>query len=486
MERVLKELQPASVFSYFEDLTRIPHGSYNCKAVSDYVVAFAKKHNLSVVQDEFYNVVITKEKSEGYPSDETVMLQGHLDMVCEKNSDNPIDMTKDPLNIGIDGDWIHANGTTLGGDDGIAVAYCMAILADDTIVHPRLEVVLTTEEETGMEGATGLNTDNLKARYMINVDSEDEGFILTSCAGGNKSTVHLPIVRKIRKGIVAELLVDGCFGGHSGAEINKGRANANIVLGRVLHELVKLGLHIITMDGGQKDNAIPREARAVLLFDKADAEEATKLVASIEKDIRNEYKSSDSGIKVTLTIGDTEEREVLTRASSDNAIGFLFHSMNGIQTMSFEIDNLVESSLNLGIMETRNDEIIYSYAIRSSKASLKEVITEKMRSMAAIFDGTMTVVGSYPAWEYRADSRLQELAKDKYKELTGKSPEIYAIHAGVECGLFAEKMGQMDMISIGPDMKDIHTPKEKLSISSTQRTWEYLLLILKDFGAYCK
>lgn len=268
MKRVLEGLAPARVFEIFEDLTQIPHGSGNLQQISDYCVNFAKNLGLQVRQDELLNVVIVKEASAGYPSDKTVMIQGHIDMVCEKNQDNPIDMEKEPLNIGVDGDWIHANGTTLGGDDGIAVAYALAILEDQSLEHPRLEVVLTTDEETGMDGALGLDVSDLKAEYMINVDSEREGEILTSCAGGNKSKAHLPVKRENMTGMVAELTIRGLKGGHSGDQIHTGRANSNILLGRVLYELLPLSVRVMSMEGGLKDNAIPREAQAEIVLPK--------------------------------------------------------------------------------------------------------------------------------------------------------------------------------------------------------------------------
>ena len=283
MKRVLEGLAPARVFEIFEDLTQIPHGSGNVKQISDYCVNFAKNLGLQVRQDEFLNVIIVKEASAGYPSDKTVLIQGHIDMVCEKNQDNPINMETDPLNIGIDGDWIHANGTTLGGDDGIAVAYALAILEDNTLEHPRLEVVLTTDEETGMDGAMGLDVSDLKAEYMINVDSEREGEILTSCAGGNKSKTHLPIQRASVKGEVMEIAIRGLKGGHSGDQIHTGRANSNIVLGRILYSLLPMDIRIVSMEGGLKDNAIPREAQAEIVVDASQVDEFKAMVETVRK-----------------------------------------------------------------------------------------------------------------------------------------------------------------------------------------------------------
>ena len=486
MKRVLEGLAPARVFEIFEDLTQIPHGSGNLQKISDYCVNFAKNLGLQVRQDEFLNVVIVKEASKGYPSDETVMMQGHIDMVCEKNQDNPIDMEKEPLNIGIDGDWIHANGTTLGGDDGIAVAYALAILEDDTLEHPRLEVVLTTDEETGMDGAMGLDVSDLKANYMINVDSEREGEILTSCAGGNKTKAYLPIQREAVCGEVVELTVRGLKGGHSGDQIHTGRANSNLLLGRVLYELLPLDIRLVSLEGGLKDNAIPREAQAELIISKEKLEQANQIVETVCKEARAEFSMTDPDVTIAMFVKESGEKMGMTKDSTKRSILYLFHVINGIQTMSFEIPNLVESSLNLGVMRTSNEEVTYTHAIRSSKVTLKTLITKKVVDLAKLLGGEAETRGDYPAWEYKKDSTLRTLFVDKYEELTGKQPEVCAIHAGLECGLFAEKMPYLDMVSIGPDMQGIHTPEERLSISSTKRVYEYLLLVLKDFYKYCK
>ena len=486
MKRVLEGLQPKRVFEIFEDLTRIPHGSGNVKQISDYCVDFAKNLGLQVRQDEFLNVVIIKEASKGYPSEKTVMLQGHIDMVCEKNQDNPIDMEKEPLNIGIDGDWIHANGTTLGGDDGVAVAYALAILEDHTLEHPRLEVVLTTDEETGMDGAMGLDVSDLKAEYMINVDSEREGEILTSCAGGNKTKTHLPIQREDMEGEVVELTVRGLRGGHSGDQIHTGRGNSNLLLGRALYELLPLGIRLVSLEGGLKDNAIPREAQAELVISKNQVEAAKEIVERVCKEVKAELSVTDKDVMIALHMKESGSRAVMTKESTERTIGYLFHVINGIQTMSFEIENLVESSLNLGVMRTTEDEVTYTHAIRSSKATLKALLTKKVCDLATVFGGVTETKGDYPAWEYKKDSTLRALFIDKYEELTGKKPEVCAIHAGLECGLFSEKMPSLDMVSIGPDMSGIHTPEERLHISSTKRVYEYLLLVLKDFYQYCK
>lgn len=486
MKRVLEGIAPVRVFEIFEDLTKIPHGSGNVKEISDYCVKFAKNLGLSVRQDEYKNVVIVKEASEGYESAKTVMLQGHLDMVCEKNQDNPINMETEPLKIGVDGDWIHANGTTLGGDDGIAVAFALAILENPELEHPRLEVVLTTDEETGMDGAAGLDVSDLKAEYMINVDSEHEGEILTSCAGGNKTKTILPVCWEEAEGILTKVSVKGLKGGHSGDQIHMGRANANLLLGRLLFATCSSHIRLISMEGGLKDNAIPREAQAEFLVPIGKEDAVKAAILEVTEEIKAEYAITDPEVSIALEFQDKKTCNTMNEESTKRTIRYLVHVINGVQTMSFEIKNLVESSLNLGVMRTLEDGICYTHAIRSSKATLKKLITAKIYDMAEFFGGTASTRGDYPAWEYRKDSALRTLFVDKYEELTGKKPEVCAIHAGLECGLFSEKMPNVDMVSIGPNMQAIHTPDERLNISSTKRVYEYLLLVLKDFAKYCK
>lgn len=486
MERVLNGLQPKRVFEIFEDLTQIPHGSGNVKEISDYCYQFAKNLGLQTRQDETYNVVIVKEASKGYPSDKTVMLQGHMDMVCEKNQDNPINMDTDPLNIGIDGDFIHANGTTLGADNGVAVAYALAILEDDTLEHPRLEIVLTTEEETGMDGARELDVSDLKATYLINLDSELEGEILTSCAGGNKTTVRLPIQRERMEGLEIEILVRGLQGGHSGAEIHTGKANSNLLLGRILNELSDLSIGIVSIEGGMKDNAIPREAQATVLIPKEQLEQVEKIVKNVEREVKKEYEVTDPNISFSVVTKGETKKDVMTKESGKRCISYLLLVINGIQGMSFEIENLVESSLNLGVMTTSKQEVAFVHAIRSSKLTKKTYMKKQVEMLGNLLGGTVEFRSDYPAWEYRRDSKLRELCVDKYEELTGNKATIQAIHAGLECGILSEKMPQLDMVAIGPNMYGIHTPDEKLSIASTKRVYEYLLLVLKDFYQYIK
>ena len=477
---VLTGLKPEKVFYYFEEITKIPHGSTDTKKISDYLAGFAKEHNLKYIQDESNNIIIFKDASKGYESADSVIIQGHMDMVCEKDDDCDIDFTKDPLTLELNDGIISAKGTTLGGDDGIAVAYALAILDDDTIAHPALEVVITVDEEIGMLGAAALDTTPLKSKLMLNIDSEDEGIILVSCAGGMTSTVHLPVAMTDINGSKVTLNVGGLLGGHSGTEINKGRANANKLMGRTLYMLAKkFDFNLVSINGGLKDNAIPRASKAVVVFDKSvDLNAVKKEVSAIVSDFKKEYKNTDAGVDIKVEDNGNAEVSVFDKDSTTRVITALMNLPLGIQSMSFDIEGLVQTSLNLGILETRDDEVAFSYSVRSSVESEKQDLAMQLESLSKALGGFVTTMGEYPAWEYKSDSKLREVMIDSFKKQYGKEPEIQAIHAGLECGLFAGKIKDLDAVSFGPDMKDIHTPKESMDVESVRRTWDYLIDVL--------
>lgn len=484
---MLEHLEPAKVMTYFEKLCSIPHGSYNTKAISDYCVDFAKARGLEVRQDEANNVVIVKEASAGYEKAPAVILQGHLDMVCEKNADVDFDFEKDGLRLKVDGDFIYADGTTLGGDDGIAVACVLAILDDDTLKHPKIEAVFTTEEEVGMDGALALDMSELEGKYLINIDSEEEGKILTSCAGGMRSDIRFHMKPFKMSGMCAELSVKGLLGGHSGAEIDKMRANANVLLGRILFEINKLvNFGVIAVEGGMKDNAIPREAFAKLCIPEDAVNTVKQIVEKVSSDICHEFKTSDSGIEIVLTEQSVQDADVFDLDGFQRLLFVWFNAPNGIQSMSAELPGLVESSLNLGVVRTEDCDVVLRYSVRSSVKSLKWLINDKLQYLTEMMGGEYAFEGEYPEWEYKKESSLRELASDVYAEMFGSRPQLEAIHAGLECGLFNEKRPELDMISIGPDIFDIHTPAERLSISSTERTYKYLIAMLERFPQYCK
>ena len=476
---VLKGLEPASVFRFFEEICGIPHGSGDTKRISDYCVQFAKERGLEVRQDEFNNVIIREKGTPGYENAAPVMLQGHIDMVCEKEAGCDIDFAKDGLRLRLENGIVTADGTTLGGDDGIAAAYMLAILDSDTIPHPPLECVLTVDEEIGMLGAAAMDMSDLRSRIMLNIDSEDEGFLLVSCAGGMTARCLVPVERAAMSATKAEIKVTGCMGGHSGTEINKGRANASMVLGEVLEALRKEApFRLVSVNGGLKDNAIPREAAAELVF--ADDAGAAGKIAALSDDLQKRFADTDPGIRIEYAhVPAGQSFGPMTEESTERVIRALRSLPNGVQKMSADIEGLVQTSLNLGIMKTEESQVSFAFSVRSSVEEEKQALRKELEKVTASLGGTVEVQGEYPAWEYRKESPLRDLMVEVYTEQYGSAPVVQAIHAGVECGLFSGQLPGLDCVSFGPDMKDIHTPKESMDTESVRRTWEYLLEILR-------
>ena len=476
---VLENCEPKRVFHYFEEICKIPHGSGNTRQISDYLVQFAKDHDLKYIQDEMNNVVIYKPGTAGYENAPTVIVQGHMDMVCEKRPDVDHDFTKDGLNLSVEGDYVSANGTTLGGDDGIAVAYGLALLESDTIAHPPLEVFITVDEEIGLLGAVGFDCSVLKGRRFINLDSEAEGSLWISCAGGLSGISHIPVTRLEAKGEKLTVKISGLMGGHSGAEIDKNRANANSLLGKFLHGLdAEAGYELISVQGGQKDNAITRESIAELLTVKENVEAVKEYAASMQAAWREEYAGTDEGITVTVTEEGEQDVKVLHPTSKEKVVFFLVNVPYGVQKMSGTIKGLVETSTNIGILKTSENEVLGSSSIRSSVETARDALSDKIEYLTEFLGGEYERQGVYPAWEYRKDSPLRDKMVEVYEEMYGQKPNVVAIHAGLECGLFYKKMEGLDCVSLGPDMKDIHTSEEVLSVSSTERVWKYLVRVL--------
>ena len=476
--RKLSGLKPESVFQYFEDLCAIPHGSGNTKAISDYLVDFAKTQGLSYIQDELNNVILFAPGTAGYEDHAPVILQGHMDMVCEKDADCPLDMEKDGLDITHDGEYVFAKGTTLGGDNGIAVAYALAILADKNIPHPPLEVVITVDEETGMFGAAGIDLSMLKGRTLLNMDSEEEGIFTVSCAGGARGTITLPVERRAVYGPCVRLTVEGLQGGHSGVEIHKNRANANKVMGEFLSRVQQLmPLCITKLEGGAKDNAIPRSCEVTLVALGMYIERINGVAEQLQKEIRENYDEPYAIVR-----GDDVDAlggNALTTECSSKVIALLNAAPNGVQTWSKDIEGLVQTSLNLGIARL-DEELSLTFAVRSSVNSEKTELLEKLKALAEFNDASYAQMGDYPAWEYKKDSHLRDTMVTVYREMFQKEPQVVAIHAGLECGLLSEKLPGLDCVSIGPEMHDIHTSRERLGIASVARTWDFILEILKS------
>lgn len=481
--RVLENLEPKEVFEYFEDICQIPHGSGNTEAISEYCEKFAEAHSLDYIKDGHGNVVIYKTGSKGYENAEPVILQGHLDMVCEKNFeyDSRHDFKKDGLKLAVMDDYIYAKGTTLGGDDGIAVAYILAILASDTIKHPPIEAVLTVDEEIGMLGAAAMDTSCLHAKKLINIDNEVEGELLTSSAGGRMVTCEVPVRYCEKQGIKYNLVICGLQGGHSGVEIDKYRGNANLLLGRMLHYIgTKINFDLSYLKGGLQDNAIPREAKAEIIVHEKDAAKLEDYISEFEATIQNEYRTIENNITVYCENMDKDTLRVLTPKTKERIIFLLMTIPDSIQKMSPDMDNLVQTSSNAGIMRLSEKSFELIISIRSSVSSEKQALSDKIQYLTETIGGKYLIESDYPAWEFRENSPLRELMFRVYQEHFGNNPRLVGIHAGLECGIFYEKMKGIDIVSFGPDIENIHTPREKLSISSAERTWEYLLKVLEN------
>lgn len=477
---MLEELSKYSYFQYFQEICAVPRGSGNNEAISAYLVDFAKKHNLYVHQDSKQNVIMRRDAAPGMENLPGIILQGHMDMVCEKESDCNHDFTKEGLDLAIDGDYLYAKGTTLGGDDGIALAYALAILSDSNGVYPMIEFVATTDEETGMYGAKALDTSLLKGKYMINLDTEEEGSLLVGCAGGLRGEITLPLAFEEKKGTKYCLTINGLQGGHSGCEIDKNRVNATLLLGRLLFELDSK-YSLVSMEGGTKDNAIPREAMATLLV----CDEDTKSFESEVKERISGYQAEYFGFEPDLGYEITKCEEasvwVMTKECQEKLVFLLNTAPNGVQEMSSEISGLVESSLNMGIFYAK-EEMKACYSIRSSRIGYKEYVAKKLRMLAQYLGASYDEGERYPAWTYKKESVLRDKMTQVYRRVYGKEPVVEVIHAGLECGILCEKNPELDIVAIGPDILDIHTPKERLSISSTIRVFDYLMEVLQELS----
>lgn len=497
--RVFEKLEPKDVFYYFEEICSIPHGSGNIEKISNYLVKFAKDRNLKHYRDEAGNVIIIKEASPGYEDHEPVMLQGHMDMVAVKKPDCDIDMQKEGLRLCVDGDRVYAEGTSLGGDDGIAVAYGLALLDGSGYKHPEIELVVTVDEEVGMDGARVIDLSCCRARKLINLDSEEEGIFLTGCAGGARVNFLMDYEEAALTGIPCEVKISGLQGGHSGSEIHRERGNALCLLGRTLKLLsayTEFGIEAIS--GGLADNAIPREAAAKLVitgyqqqgltyksgegsFDvRSCIALAEKIIAQAEKEMKVELAEKDPGVKAGILFEEPGRRSCMDEKQSLSTAAFINVIPYGVQAMSGAMEGLVETSLNLGMLECGKGHFQSGISVRSSLESAKYALIDKLKSIAYLAGAKTEVTGDYPGWAYRKDSPLRDKMTDVFEDMFHKKPEIQAIHAGLECGLFAHKIQNLDCVSIGPDMKNIHTTEEELSISSTERVWRFLIKLLEE------
>lgn len=476
---VLSQLEPRSVFSFFETICSIPHPSGQEGPLADYLVSFAQAHGLEHHRDQLNNVILIKPASPGYEAEAPIILQGHLDMVCEQEPGRNIDFAHEGLELMVEDGYVTARGTTLGGDDGIAVAMILALLEDDSLSHPRLEAVLTVSEEVGMEGAAAIDLSMLQGRKLLNLDSEEEGQIMVSCAGGCRVDCRLPVIRTNAAGRLCTISVSGLTGGHSGVEIHQNRANACRVLNWTLVELGRqLSFGLLSLEGGNKDNAIPREAAAQIVLPGRLVPALSAALERCRRTLAEQYAATDPELTLDLTYQGQGSYDVLTAECAQKALLLLQYLPNGVQAMSQDIPGLVETSLNLGVVRMTERELTLRFSVRSSVLAAKDALKDQLAQAITAVGGAVSFAGDYPPWEYRKDSPLRDDLCRVYRQQTGQDPALVAIHAGLECGLLSEKLPGMDAVSIGPNMKDIHTTQERLEIDSVRRTWEYLLQVL--------
>ena len=477
--KYLENCQPAEVFEYFEEICQIPHESGNTAKIAAYLVSFAEKHGLDHYMDDFNNVIIRKPASAGYEGAAPVILQGHSDMVCQKRENVRIDFAQDPIVPVVDGDFIRTDGTTLGADNGIAIAMTLAILADDSLAHPPIEAVFTTDEETGMDGAHGLDMRQLKGRRLINIDSEEEGVIMCGCSGATKIHGTLSVRREKVKAVPVTISISGLKGGHSGMEIDKGRANANNMMGRILYRLVNdVEARIAELEGGSKETAITLAAHAVVAVADYQVKTVEDIVAELRDGLYAEYQGTEPDINITAEGGEETFVNAVNIYDSKRIADVLAATPYGVQAMSPDLEGLVQTSTNIGIVKLDEDSCGFSNSIRSSVESQLRAIFDKIEAIIKLADGTVVEDGTYPGWKYNPDSPLKDLVNGVWTELTGSPAEVAAIHAGLECGIFKSKCPDMDCVSIGPNMYDVHTPNEHLSISSTERAFTFVKNIL--------
>lgn len=486
----IEKLYPEKVFHYFAEISKIPRASKKEKEISDWLVKFAKERKLKVIQDEHYNVIIKKKATEGYEDFSPLILQGHMDMVWEKNKDTEFDFSTQGIELVIDGDFLKANGTTLGADNGIAVAYALAILDSDNIKHPALEVVITTDEEDGMSGVVNLDFDEFDGKTLINLDTEEYGEVYVSSAGGTRTEIKFIFeTKKIGNGYTPiSIEVKGLSGGHSGAEIHKNLGNSIKILSEVLYHLSKrYEMSLIHIDGGGKVNAIPREAVAEIAvkLDGDSIDELKKLAGLAFENILKDFKVSDK--LPILVIEKIEEKNLgISLGDTLNIINFLHEVPNGVLEMSKHIEGLVETSINIGFISTEivdgNVKIRIKSLARSMANNPLNKLVEEVTDLTRKHDANIKIAASNPSWEYKEDSKIRELIAKSFKEITGNEPVIKAIHAGLECGVFTQNIKGADVVSIGPNIYGAHTPEERMDIKSVGETWEWLLKILENYN----
>lgn len=480
MDYKITGYKPEKLFHFFEDISAIPRGSGNEKEISDYLVKFARERNLWVYQDEAHNVIIRKDGSEGAKDKEPVMLQGHIDMVCDKLAGVEHDFEKDGIELVVKDGVLSANGTTLGADNGVAVALMMMVLDDEAIKHPPVECVFTTEEEVGLNGAQALDKSLITARTMINMDSEDEGVATISCAGGLRIQLTRPVKREAAEGTLITIKIKGLLGGHSGMDISKERQNANLLMARMVDHLMRnTDGKLVTFAGGTKDNAITRECGATLIYaDKAEAEKAEKLARSLAETFAAEITPDEPDFVCEISVEEGKTASALAAEDAKAFVSAIRLAPNGVFSRNMKMDGFVVTSSNMGVVKADEDCLQIVVSPRSSVASLQEDTKARFQTLADTFGFRTEYSGEYPGWSFAEKSRIREVFIESYRELFGKELKLEAIHAGLECGLFSEALPGLDAIAVGPTLYDVHTPDEHVPLDSFERFYELLKDVL--------
>jgi dipeptidase D len=486
---VVKEfdkLKSKKVFEFFYELNAVPRPSKKEEKVSNFLKKFAEDRKLEVVQDKAWNIIVKKEGTGSLKNAPTVILQGHMDMVTEKKPGSKHNFDTDPIEMEVSGDILKAKGTTLGADNGLGASMILAILDDDKIEHPPLECLFTSDEETGMTGAHALDVSQFTGKILLNLDTEEEGKFYLSCAGGNVNLVTIPVSFSDTKGLAVDFEVSGLLGGHSGLMIGEGRANANKIVGRFLGYLEQAGLkfNIISVEGGNKNNAITREAKAELVIDAGDLDKVDEIAKSLQEALKTEYTPQDKDVKVKLSKKKDGTFKAMSAEDSARVTNALALIPYGPLYYSKIMEDLVQTSSNIGVLATTKDAVTLESTIRSSVKTQQEEIIAEIDALAKLLDAKVDNNSFYPAWPLNTDSKIKDLCIKVWKKDFKEEPEIVAIHAGLECGILKEKMPDIDAISFGPNIEGAHTTEEQASISSTERTWEFLLDLLKAMKDY--
>ncbi len=475
---VLENIEPKEVFHFFEEISRIPRGSYNTKGISDYCVRFANERKLEVYQDEWNNVIIKKPGTKGYENSEPIIIQGHLDMVCEKTEHSDHDFLTDPLELMVEDGYVTAKDTTLGADNGIAIAMALAVLDNETLEHPPVEALFTVDEEVSMDGAANVDLSRLQGKMLLNLDSEEDDTLTAGCAGGFRFSCEIPVQKTTAKGSGLLVEICGLKGGHSGVEIDRQRGNANKLAGRMLYRLGReQEIFLVEISGGTRENVIASVSKSSIVVQEP--EKAIRMIQAMKDEWRQEFGADEPELDIRITKLGEKEYTVFTGESMKKVVGFLVNCPNGVDEYSRSLKGLVETSDNLGIVGNGEEGVRFLVLVRSGISTKLQELQDRLICLTDLLGGNWNIDSGYPAWTYRESSRIRPIAADAFEEVFGVRPEITTIHAGLECGLLSGKKPELDCISFGPNMRDVHSFNERLEIASAEKIWNVLKIILK-------